>query len=282
MAARYTLIIGTRNWSSWSLRPYMALVATGQPFETMVLRLRTPETREAILKLSPSGKVPALKIDGEETVWDSLAICETLAERHPQSGLLPADSRARAMARSYAAEMHSGFPDLRDQLGMDYARRLPMPELRPETRQQLGRIVESWDEALKTYGHDGGFLFGRFSLADCMYAPVVSRFRTYNVALPAGGAGLCRPHVGVAGDAKLAEGLRTGSCQRNRLTISDPLYKSVPRPHTGASARTSVKRLARRGTVFRLSPEAFLVKIGRIRARAARPINYRCVLPCRK
>jgi len=192
MTVPYTLIIGTQNWSSWSLRPYMALAATGQPFETIVLRLRRPETREEILKFSSAGKVPVLKFTDAgrpQTVWDSLAICETLAERHPEAHLLPADAQARATARSYAAEMHSGFPDLRDQLGMDYARTKPLPELRPETEQQLARIITAWDEALKRYGDDiipknGGFLFGRFSIADCMYAPVVSRFRTYAVPLP--------------------------------------------------------------------------------------------------
>jgi glutathione S-transferase len=192
MTARYTLIIGTQNWSSWSLRPYMALSATGQPFETIVLRLRRPETKEEILKYSSAGKVPVLKfIDNgrPQTVWDSLAICETIAERHPEAGLLPADAQARAMARSYAAEMHSGFPDVRDQLGMYFAGTRPMPELRPDTEQQLARIITAWEQALKSHGDmssedGGGFLFGRFSIADCMYAPVVSRFRTYNVALP--------------------------------------------------------------------------------------------------
>jgi glutathione S-transferase len=187
MPARYTLIVGTQNWSSWSLRPYMALSAIGQPFETMVLRLRRPETKEEILKFSSAGKVPVLKIAEEGknlTVWDSLAICETLAERHPQSGLLPADPGTRALARSYAAEMHSGFPDLRDQLGMDFARHLPLPELRVETSQQIARIITAWEQALNTTQDDAGFLFGRFSIADCMYAPVVSRFRTYDVALP--------------------------------------------------------------------------------------------------
>ena len=192
MAARYTLIIGTQNWSSWSLRPFMALSALGQPFETIVLRLRRPETKEEILKFSSAGKVPVLKFTDAgrpQTVWDSLAICETIAERHPHAHLLPADAQARAMARSYAAEMHSGFPDVRDQLDMNYARTLPTPELRPETQTQVTRIISAWEQALKTHGdissgEEGGFLFGRFSIADCMYAPVVSRFRTYSVALP--------------------------------------------------------------------------------------------------
>ena len=188
MTASYTLVIGTRSWSSWSLRPYMALMATGAPFETICVRLRKSDTTPEILRHSPSGKVPLLKTAEGERIWDSLAICETLAERHPEAGLLPDGTKARALARSYAAEMHSGFPDLRDQLGLDFARILPLPELRPETSRQIERIIAAWEEALSAHGGREGFLFGRFSIADCMYAPVVSRFRTYNVALPAASA----------------------------------------------------------------------------------------------
>ena len=182
---RYTLIVGTRNWSSWSLRPYMALKATGALFAVMDIRLRqteAPTTREQILNYSPAGKVPVLKIDegGETlTVWDSLAICETVAERHPEAGLWPKDAAARATARSYACEMHSGFPDVRDQLTMDFARKREMPELRPETKSQIARILSAWESALAD--HKGKFLFGNLSVADCMYAPVVSRFLTYGV-----------------------------------------------------------------------------------------------------
>jgi glutathione S-transferase len=180
---RYTLFIGNQAFSSWSLRPYMALTATGLPFETVKLRLRQPETKAEILKFSPSGKLPALRTEAGEIFWDSLAICQILAERHPEAGLLPDDPAARGLALSYAAEMHSGFPDLRDQLGMAYASSLPAPPLRPETQAQLDRIIAAWEFALGKYG-EGGFLFGRFSVADCMYAPVVSRFRTYAVPLP--------------------------------------------------------------------------------------------------
>jgi glutathione S-transferase len=178
----YTLIVGTQDWSSWSLRPYLALMATGAPFDMEVVRLRvTNISRETILKYSPAGKVPVLKW-GAMTVWDSLAICETLAERHPEAQLWPADAGLRARARALACEMHSGFPDLRDQLNMDFARRLPLPELRPETKIQIDRILTAWDEALAAQG--GDYLFGKFSIADCMYAPVVSRFTTYDVAVP--------------------------------------------------------------------------------------------------
>jgi glutathione S-transferase len=183
--AQYTLIVGTRSWSSWSLRPYLALRATEIAFTTVDIRLRqtqAPTTREQILKYSPSGKVPVLKIEESGktlTVWDSLAICETVAERHPEAGLWPSDPAARAVARSYAAEMHSGFPDVRDQLSMEFSRKMPLPELREKTQQQIVRILEAWRGALATY--QGEFLFGTFSVADCMYAPVVSRFDTYGV-----------------------------------------------------------------------------------------------------
>lgn len=187
--ARYTLIVGTRNWSSWSLRPFVALKAIGAPFEIVDIRLRQtehPTTREQILNYSPGGKVPVLNItEGDKTltVWDSLAICETLAERHPEAQLWPDDAGLRAMARSYACEMHSGFPDLRDQLVMDFARKTALPDLRPDTAAQIARIITAWESALATY--QGAFLFGKLSVADCMYAPVVSRFETYGVAVPA-------------------------------------------------------------------------------------------------
>jgi glutathione S-transferase len=188
--AQYTLVVGTRSWSSWSLRPYVALRATGAAFDTVDIRLRqkdAPTTREQILNFSPAGKVPVLKIEENGralTVWDSLAICEAIAERHPEAGLWPKDAALRAVARSYAAEMHSGFPDLRDQLSMDFARKKPTPELRDETRAQIARILVAWQSALATY--KGEFLFGNLSVADCMYAPVVSRFETYGVDVPGG------------------------------------------------------------------------------------------------
>lgn len=187
MPAHYTLILGTKNWSSWSLRPYLAMRATGAPFEEIAIGLRRPETQSEILKHSPAGHVPVLKIEkaGETTaVFDSLAICETLAERHPEAGLWPDDWRARALARSYAAEMHSGFAPLRMALSMDIARTLPTPVLSGEAKADIARILEAWTAALTRYGKDCGFLFGRFSIADCMYAPVVSRFRTYGIAMP--------------------------------------------------------------------------------------------------
>jgi glutathione S-transferase len=188
MTATYTLIVGTKNWSSWSLRPYLALRHVGVPFAENVIRLRHDTTSAEVRKRSASGGVPVLEIEdggAHYAVWDSLAICETLAERHPEAALWPADAEARARARSYAAEMHSSFADLRKQLSMDFVRKLPLPELSEATETQIERIENAWSDALSRYGDDGGFLFGRFSVADCMYAPVVSRFRTYGIALPA-------------------------------------------------------------------------------------------------
>ncbi len=187
MAAHYTLIVGTKDWSSWSLRPYVALRHIGAPFDEQPVALRRDTTSPEILRFSPTGRVPVLRIEENGTgyiVWDSLAICETLAERHPEAKLWPDDPATRAVARAYAAEMHSGFPDLREQLSMDFARRLPLPALRDATRSQIARILSAWSEALAGHGSAGGFLFGRFSIADCMYAPVVSRFVTYGVEMP--------------------------------------------------------------------------------------------------
>ena len=188
MTARYTLIVGTKDWSSWSLRPYLALRHIGVAFDEELVTLRRDTTSPEILNYSPAGRVPVLKIAeaGETTtVWDSLAICETLNDRHPDAKLWPDDPMVRARARAYAAEMHSGFADVRDQLSMDFVRRLPLPRLRDATKLQIARIIAAWSEALAKQDGTGGFLFGRFSIADCMYAPVVSRFTTYGVDAPA-------------------------------------------------------------------------------------------------
>ena len=181
----YTLVIGTRNWSSWSLRPWLAMKATGAPFEEIVVPLRRPDSKALVAKHSPSRRIPVLKIagaGGEAVVFDSLAICETLAERHREAGLWPEDAGARSLARSHAAEMHSGFLALREALPMDIARVLPAPPLDETVREEIARIQSAWSAVLARYG--GPFLSGKFSIADCMYAPVVSRFVTYGIAMP--------------------------------------------------------------------------------------------------
>jgi len=188
MGARYTLYIGSKNTSSWSLRPWLAMKMAMVPFEEVVIRLNTPETKARILTVAPSGKVPALKIDEDGaswTVWDSLAICETLAERHPEARLWPDAAAPRAHARSIVAEMHSGFPDLRRALSMEIAARHPTQALDDQVQADIARIIAIWTGALAAPGMRGGFLFGAFSVADAFFAPVVTRFETYGIHLPA-------------------------------------------------------------------------------------------------
>jgi glutathione S-transferase len=181
-APNYTLVIGDKNLSSWSLRPWLALKQCGIPFTERRIRLRQPESKAAILAQSPSGKVPVLQTDGL-VVGDSLAILEFLAERHPNCGLWPKDAEARALARSFAAEMHAGFPTLRNDMSMDLMARLPTPPIGDELSSEIARIVAIWRETRRRYGANGPFLFGGFTNADAMFAPVATRFRTYGVDL---------------------------------------------------------------------------------------------------
>jgi len=166
------LVIGNHNYSSWSLRAWIALKAFGFDFDTVRIPLYGPGARQEILKHSPAGKVPILK-DGGTVVWDSLAILEYLAEKKPK--VWPAAAADRARARSIAAEMHSGFANLRAHMSMNVRRRYPDRGRTPEVLTEIGRIDEIWSQAT------GPFLFGPFSAADAMYAPVVLRFRTYEV-----------------------------------------------------------------------------------------------------
>lgn len=176
-----TLVIGTKRFSSWSLRPWLALKVAGIAFDEVEIALRQPGTKAEILAHSPSGKVPLLD-DGGFKVWDSLAICEYLAERAPM--LWPKDVRARAVARAAAAEMHSGFMPLRRDCPMDVLGDAPMAEIPDEVRADVARIDALWSDCRARFGAGGAFLFGDFSIADAMYAPVVTRLRTYH--LPVG------------------------------------------------------------------------------------------------
>lgn len=177
-----TLVIGNKNYSSWSLRPWLALRQAGASFAEELIGLRQAETRARILAYSSAGRLPVL-IDGDVTVWESLAICEYVAELFPEAGLWPDDRAARAVCRSVAAEMHSGFAELRQALPMDYRASLPLPELSEAVADDIARIQAVWRMARRRFGAGGPFLFGRFSIADAMYAPVVTRFNTYGVAL---------------------------------------------------------------------------------------------------
>jgi glutathione S-transferase len=176
------LLIGNKNYSSWSLRPWLALKQSGIAFDEKLVPLDQPDTRERILAYSPSGRVPLLR-HGEIEVWESLAICEYLNEAFPEAGLWPRARTARAHARAVSNEMHAGFAELRHNLPMDASRDLRAKSRAARVAGEIARIEQIWTQARERYGSEGPFLFGRFSIADCMYAPVVSRFRTYGVAL---------------------------------------------------------------------------------------------------
>jgi glutathione S-transferase len=176
-----TLVIGNKNVSSWSMRPWVAAKAFGIPFTEVRVLLDQPDTAANIARYSHAGRVPVL-LAGEITVWDSLAIVEYLAEQFPDKHMWPQDVAARALARSVVAEMHSGFAALRSNMSMNIRARLPGRGRTPECQADIGRICEIWEECLSRYGHHG-FLFGEFSIADAFFAPVVTRFQTYGVAL---------------------------------------------------------------------------------------------------
>ena len=180
------LVIGNKNYSSWSMRPWLALRANGIPFEEVLIPLYTdnPADKQRILSFSHAGKVPAL-VDGDVTVWDSLSIIEYLAEKFPQAKLWPEDRAARAHARSISAEMHSGFMALRNECGMNLHRPVRAVAMSDDAQANAARIQAIWAECHQRYGKDGPFLLGAFSGADAMFAPVVHRFRIY--AIPVAG-----------------------------------------------------------------------------------------------
>ncbi len=175
------LVIGNKNYSSWSMRPWLALRASQIAFEEIFIPLYTGDTdKQRILDFTQSGKVPAL-LDGDVTIWDSLAIIEYAAERFPQTRLWPEDRASRAHARSISAEMHSGFAALRNECGMNLHRPVGAITLSANARADIARIQQIWIECRERYGKSGPFLFGAFGGADAMFAPVVHRFRTYAI-----------------------------------------------------------------------------------------------------
>ncbi|HVK93835.1 MAG TPA: glutathione S-transferase family protein [Noviherbaspirillum sp.] len=176
------LVIGNKNYSSWSMRPWVAMTAFGIPFEEVRISLGQPDTSMHIAEHSDAGRVPVL-IDGETTVWDSLAICEYLAEQFPDKNLWPRDVAARAKARSMCAEMHSGYAGLRAAMWMNIRANFAGKGRTPEAQADIARICEIWEECLHG-ARQHQFLFGDFSIVDAYYSPVVMRFRTYGVWLP--------------------------------------------------------------------------------------------------
>ena len=202
----YTLYVGNRNYSSWSLRGWLAVKLSGAPFRDVLVQL-TGTHNPANRAFSPTALVPALH-DGDVHVWDTFAIAEYLAERH--AGMWPADPAARAWARSIAAEMHSGFSALRNEMAMCIREHVDVRPWSDGLAANIARVEEIWSESRRRFGGGGAFLCGEYSLADCFYAPVAFRFRTYDVH-PGGEAGaylaalLAHPHVREWEAAALAE-----------------------------------------------------------------------------
>jgi glutathione S-transferase len=182
-----TIVVANKAYSSWSMRGWLAVRIAGVAYEEVVIPLREANTRMEILKYSPSAKLPAL-VDGEVTVWESLAIIEYLADKHPHAPMWPKDLAARAHARAIAAEMHGGFVPLRRNLPMNLRRKIPAPFLDDPVQTDINRIQAIWRDARRRFGSAlgvGPFLFGGFSAADAMFAPVATRFDTYGIALEA-------------------------------------------------------------------------------------------------
>jgi glutathione S-transferase len=173
------LVIANKAYSSWSLRPWLLLAHFKIPFEEVVIPLDQPDTRKRILAYAPNGKCPSLQ-DGAASVWESLAIIEYVAEKYPDKAIWPKGKAARALARSLSAEMHAGFGALRSHCPTNFRRPVRKRELTPEVEADVARIEAAWAAARKAFGKSGAFLFGKFSAADAMFAPVVNRFHTYD------------------------------------------------------------------------------------------------------
>lgn len=183
-----TLYVGSKRYSSWSLRPYLALAQAGADFECKTILLDQPDTKAKIGDVNPAGRVPVLH-DDKLVIWDSLAICEYVAELYPTAGLWPDDRVARAKARAISCEMHSSFASLRGAMPMDILSKKPGVGHTAEALADARRVQQIWREALDASG--GPFLFGKFTIADAMFAPVTTRFTTYGVDMDA----QCRAYV---------------------------------------------------------------------------------------
>lgn len=180
---QFTLVIGNKNYSSWSMRPWVLLRQAGIPFKEVLLKFHSAEWEQSIARYSPTGLVPVLWV-GDHAVWDTLAICEAVAELHPEKKLWPDDRRARQVARSICAEMHAGFRAVRGALPMNIRGSYPGSGMTPEVRRDIQRIAAIWEQCRMNHGQSGDMLFGHFTVADAFYAPVVMRFMTYAVDLP--------------------------------------------------------------------------------------------------
>ena len=182
-----TLVIGNKNYSSWSLRPWLFMRQHEVPFTELRIALGQPDTADRLRELSPSGLVPVL-MEGDLRLWDSLAICEYVSERHLHGAGWPSDQRARAIARAACAELHSGYPCLREHLPMNLRGEFAWRDFSDKVDEEILRITTLWSECRQAFSHGKPWLFGDFSIADAFFAPVATRFLTYNVPLPSDAA----------------------------------------------------------------------------------------------
>jgi glutathione S-transferase len=204
------LVIGNKNYSSWSMRPWILLRQAAIPFEEVQLKFGEKDgglTVPGIEKYSAARKVPVLVIDGEP-VWDSLAICETVAEMHPDKHLWPQDEKARRVARSVCAEMHSGFQQLRSKMPMNIRKQYPGKGMTPESKRDIERVVTIWTECRERFGGAGNFLFGKFSIPDAFFSPVVMRFRAYAVKVPPVAQAYCEAVTALSAVREWIEGAK--------------------------------------------------------------------------
>lgn len=226
----YKLVIGNRNYSSWSLRAWLFLRESGIAFEEIRVPLFTAEWAEAVARYSPTGRVPVL-LDGDIQVWDTLSIFEYVRERHPEAVGWPADAAARAEARSIAAEMHAGFLAIRDELPQNLRARHKRDEARLSAgaRAQIARVHGIWGSCRQRFGHAGPWLFGAFSIADVMYVPMALRFVTYDIPVPADARGFVDA---VTALPSVREWIDAAAREPERIEFIDGLVPAVASPLT--------------------------------------------------
>lgn len=217
--ARPILVVGNKNYSSWSLRPWLLLRHHGVAFDERRIPLDTPQFAVEVAAWSPTGHVPALR-HGQIAIWDSLAICEYVNETFLAGAGWPAEAAARAHARAVSAEMHAGFQALRTAMPMNCRRRKPTPAIAADTRRDIDRVFALWQDSRRRFGAAGAFLFGGFSIADAMYAPVALRFLSYGVELDAHARAYVDALLGL--DA-LQEWLRAAAEESETLPATDDL-----------------------------------------------------------
>jgi len=217
------LVIGNKNYSSWSLRSWLLMRESGIPFEEVRISLNDPSFKARALAYSPAGQVPVL-LDGELRVWDSLAIAEYLAERFPEKRLWPESAPARAEARSLCAEMHAGFPALRREMPMNIEAQLPGRGWNLQVQRDIDRILEAWHRARLDHGQAGQFLFGAFSAADAFYAPVVWRFLAYGVEVPEA----ARHYMAAIQSLPSMQAWAAAAREERDFVAVDEPYRSIP------------------------------------------------------